>query len=66
VDVKEVGKCGIVARQEVVKRRRRVKNQLRVENILCEGLIVNGPDETEGVSGRRGPRKRLNFKVGHD
>ena len=47
MDVKEVGKCGIVARQEVVKRRRRVKNQLRVKDIFDEALMVNGTDETE-------------------
>ena len=43
MDVKEVRKCGIIARQEVVKRIRRVKNQLRVKDIVGEGLIVNGP-----------------------
>jgi len=47
VDIKEIGKCGIVARQEVIERRWGVKNQLRVKDIFGEGLIVNGTDETE-------------------
>ena len=47
MDVEEVRKSGIVARQEVVKRRRRVKNQSRVEDVFGEGLVVNGPGETE-------------------
>jgi len=66
MNVEEVRKCGIVAGQEIVKRRGRVKNQLRITDIFDECLAVNGSKETVGMSGRRGPRKRLNFKVSHD
>lgn len=40
----ETEKCGIIARKEVIKgRASRAKNQLGVEDILDEGLTLNGP-----------------------
>lgn len=59
MNIKEVGECCIVARQEVIKGGGRVKNQLAVENIFDEGLTVSGAGETERVSRRRGRAKGL-------
>jgi hypothetical protein len=50
VNVEEVRKSGIVASQEIIKRRGGVEDPLGVTDIFEEGLTVNGADETEGFS----------------
>jgi hypothetical protein len=61
-----VRECRIVAGKKVIKRIRRVENQLRILNVCNKGWAVYGTDAAERVGGGRWSGKRFDFKVSYD